>query len=132
MKTKLFWAGYGALALVLAAGCVKTVNDRTTAGMPLVKDKVEGRYDRPAEDVFIVAKKVVEKLGTLVNESTIYTQSNVVKTVEGKVNQRNVWVRIEGIEAKLTMVRVQARTKGGGADLDLAHYIDKEIAVNLK
>ena len=32
------------LALVIvSAGCVKTVNDRTTGGVPFVKDRVEAK-----------------------------------------------------------------------------------------
>jgi hypothetical protein len=133
MKTKLYWVCCGALGLSLTlAGCVRTVNDRTSLGVPLIKDRVEGRYDRSVDEIFTAAKKVVEKMGTLVNEGILYNQTNTVKTVEGRVNQANVWVRVEGIEPKLTLVVVQARTKGGAADVDLAHYIDKEIALNLK
>ena len=119
-------------ALLLGAGCVSTVNDRTTAGFPLVKDRVEGRYDRPLEPVFAAAHKVVGNLGMLVNESTLYGQTNTVKTIEGRVNQRKVYIRVESIDPKVTLVIVQARTQEGGADVDMAHYIDKEIALNLR
>jgi hypothetical protein len=67
----------------------------------------------------------------LANDSTLYNQGNVVRTVEGKVNQRSIWVRIEGIDPKITSVIVQARTRGGFADVDLAHELEKQIALKL-
>ena len=69
--------------------------------------------------------------GTLVNESILHSETNTVKTVEGKVNQRSVWVRVEAVAPNITGVAVQTRTKGGGSDLDLAHEIEKQIALKL-
>ena len=69
--------------------------------------------------------------GTLVNESILHSETNQVKTVQGKVNQCSVWVRVETVSPQLTAVSVQARTKGGGSDIDLTHEIEKEIAVKL-
>ncbi len=129
MKTKIVMAFCG--ALILAAGCVSTVNDRKTAAVPFVKDRIEGRYERPVDQVFQAAKEVVGSLGNLTNEGTLYNQTNTVKTVEGKVNQCNVWVRIEGLDPKVTSVIVQVRTKGGGADIDLAAQVEKQIALKL-
>ncbi len=111
---------------------MSTVSDRTTAGVPFIKDRVEGRYERPLERVFAASKDVIKKNGVLVNESTLYNETNTVKTVEGKVNQRTVWVRVEAIDPKVTAVVVQTRTSGGGTDLDLAHELEKEIALALK
>lgn len=120
-----------AAVLIVAAGCVSTVNDRKTSGVPFVKDKVEGMYERPVTQVFAAAKTVVSRNGTLVNETTLYNQTNDVRTVQGKINQANVWVRITGIQPKLTTVVVQTRGKGGSADLDLAHEVEKQIALEL-
>ncbi len=118
--------------LIGVVGCVSTVNERTTPGVPFVKDKIQGRYERPVEDCFNAAKDAGRSLGTLVNESTIYTTNNTtVKTVEGKVNQRNVWVRIQPVDQTVTSVVVQTRTPGGGSDLDLAAEIEKRIALKL-
>ena len=117
---------------MLTAGCVSTVNDRTTAGVPFIKDRIEGRYERPLERVFAAAKDVIKKNGVLVNESTLYNETNLVKTVEGKVSQRSVWVRVEAVDPKVTAVIVQTRTPGGGSDIDLAAQLDKEIALELK
>ncbi|MBC8096221.1 MAG: DUF3568 family protein [Akkermansiaceae bacterium] len=133
MNTKIF-AGLLGLAL-LGAGCVKTVTGGKTAAVPFIKDKIESRYERPAEQVFQAAKDVITFNGTLVHEGTLYGQTNaignMVKTVEGKVNQRTVWVRIEQVEPRISAVAVQTRTSGGGSDIDLAAEIDKQIALKL-
>lgn len=118
------------LALVVT-GCVDTVAGRKTTGVPFIKDTIEARYERPMDDVFKAAKEVIAFNGTLVNESLLYGQTNLVKTVEGRVNQRNVWVRIEQVDPKQTSVAVQTRTPGGGSDIDLAAEIDKQIALKL-
>jgi hypothetical protein len=115
----------------LSVSCVGTVGGRTTAGVPFVKDKVEGRYERPLDEVFTAAKEVIKFNGTLGTESVLHGQTNLVKTVEGKVNQRSVWVRVEQLDPKVTGVVVQTRTKGGGSDIDLAHELEKQIALKL-
>ena len=118
-------------AILVGAGCVSTVNERTSPGLPFVKDRVEGRYERSVDQVFEASKQVVKTMGVLVREGVIYGGTNEVKTVEGKVNQRNVWIKVEGIEPKITSVIVQTRTPGGGADIDLAHELEKQIALKL-
>jgi hypothetical protein len=129
MKTSIFAI---LLGLVLAgSGCVSTVDERSTAGVPFLKDRVEGRYERTVDQVAGAAKEVIKSNGVLVNETVIYGKTNTVKTVEGKVNQRSVYVRVESIDPKVTAVTVQARTSGGGSDIDLAHDIEKQIALKL-
>jgi hypothetical protein len=130
MKVNLFAILAGAALVV--AGCVSTVNERTTPGMPFVKDKIQGRYERPVDQIFAAAKDVVRENGVLINESTIYNETNAVKTVEGKVNQRNVWIRVQAVDPKYTDVTVQTRTPGGGSDIDLAAELEKQIALKLK
>lgn len=131
MKIKMnLILGVAALS-VLAAGCVRTVNDRKTAAMPFVKDKVEARYERPVAQVHDAAKQVIQFNGTLLRDSSLLGNSNTTFAVEGKVNQRTVWVRVEAIEPRLTLVQVQARTGAGLTDIDLVHEIDKQIALRL-
>jgi hypothetical protein len=131
MKTKLF-APLAILALVVfVIGCVNTVSGRKTSAVPFLKDRIEGRYERPVEEVFAAAKEVIKFNGVLVNESTLHTTTNVVRALEGKVNQRNVWVRVEEVDPKVTAVIVQVRTKAGGRDLYLAHELEKQIALKL-
>ena len=129
MKTTIFAILCG--AVLVGAGCVGTVDEHKTAGVPFIKDRITGRYERPVDQVAQAARQVVSTNGVLVNEATLYDQTNAVKTVEGKVNQRNVWVRIESIDPKVTQVTVQTRTPGGGSDIDLAAELEKEIALKL-
>jgi hypothetical protein len=129
MKTTIYAILLG--ALLAGAGCVSTVDERKTAGVPFIKDRVGGRYERSVDQVTQAAKQVVTTNGVLINESTLYNQTNAVKTVEGRVNQRTVWVRIEYVDPKVTEVTVQTRTSGGGSDIDLAHELEKQIALKL-
>ena len=129
MNTKIFAAILG--GMVLVAGCVDTVTGRKAGGVPFIKDRLEGRYERPLNQVYEAAKDVVKFNGTLISESILHTETNEVKTVEGKVNQRSVWVRIEAVDPKVTGVVVQTRTPGGVSDMDLAHEIEKQIAIKL-
>ncbi len=130
MKTIVVAAFIG--ALLLGTGCVSTVNEHSTAGVPLIKDKIEQSYPRSVDAVFEAAKAVVLEKGSLINEGTVYmSQNNAVKTVEARVNGRKVWIRAESIEPKVTKVVVQVRTSGGGSDMDLAAQINTEIALKL-
>ena len=128
---KLFLMLVGLVALVAATGCVETVGGGKTAGVPLIRDTFTGRYQRPLETVFQASKEVVKDMGVLATESTLYDQTNSVKTVQGKVNQCSIWVRVEAVDPQITEVSVQARTKGGGSDMDLAHEIEKQIGIKL-
>lgn len=110
----------------LVAGCYSTMEGRTRAGVPLAKDKIEGRYERPLAQVYPAARKVLEFNGTLRGDDT------VTKTLEARIDTRYVWVKLDEIEPNLTRVLVQARTKNGGTDIDLAHEIEKQIALQLK
>ena len=131
MKTKISLMALALAMLIGSVGCVDTVSGRKTGGVPWIKDMVEGRYERSVDQVFKASIDVVKFNGTLLNESTLHSETNIVKTVEGKINQRNVWVRVEPVDAKVTSVKVQTRTPGGISDLDLAHEIEKQIALQL-
>jgi len=131
MRMKIFLPLLTAITMVASIGCVKTMNDRSRAGVPFLKDTIEDRYDVPMERVQQAAIDVIKFNGTLVNETTLYGETNLVKTVEGKINQRDVWVRVEQEQPKVTLVKVQTRTSGGGTDIDLAHDISKQIALKL-
>ena len=128
MKIK-FLAVIAGLAIV-AAGCVGTVNGKRTGAVPFVNDRVEGRYERAPAQVYGAAKAVLSFNGTILNESTIHG-TNTVLAVEGKVNQRSVWIAVQPLDAKITSVVIQARTSGGGTDLQLCHELDKQIALKL-
>jgi hypothetical protein len=135
MKFKAF-AGLAALAVaVLVTGCVNTVTGGKTAGVPFIKDTIEARYEKPAEPVFQAARAVIAENGMLINEGTLYGQTNslgnVARTIKGKVNERMVYVRVEALDPKITATAVQTRTSAGVSDIDLAAQIDKQIALKL-
>jgi hypothetical protein len=133
MKTNFF--AVALLLAIVAAGCVSTPDNEKAPGVPFIKNKIEASYERPMEQVFQAAKEVVQYKGTLIRESTLPNQTNAVngiaKVVEGKVNQETVWVRVQQVDPRVTAVTVQTRTRGGGADIDLAAEIDKQIALKL-
>ena len=129
MKTKMLVVLLG--GLVLVAGCVSTVNDRHTPAVPFVKDKFEGRYQRSVEQVYAAAVEVIKFNGAVARESIINPGVNQVKSIEAKVNGRSVWVRVEPVDATVTSVVVQVRTKGGGSDLVLTQELQKQIAIDL-
>ena len=130
MKLKILCGLVGVLA-ILASGCVSKVSGGKAAGMPFMKDKVEGRYERPLGEVFDAAKAAISESGSLVSESIKHGETNEVKTIVGKVGQRDVYVRVVPVDATVTSVIVQTRTPGGGSDIDLAHYLEKQIALKL-
>ncbi|MGO9200619.1 MAG: DUF3568 family protein [Limisphaerales bacterium] len=129
MKTKCLVALLA--GLVATAGCVNTVTGAKTGGVPFIRDTVEGRYKLPPDVIFAAAKEVIKADGVLTSYGTSLTSTNEAKVVQGRVNERTVWVRIEPIDPQVTSVFVQTRTNGGGSDMDLAHQIDKEIAVRV-
>ena len=124
MKTRfLSWLFCG--SLLALTGCVGTIDGKHQAGVPFVKDTVEARYERPASQVWAAAKDVLAFNGTL------HVENVIGWVLEGKVDTRTVWVRVEELDPKLTRVIVQTRTKAGGADVALAGEIDKQIAIRL-
>ena len=106
-------------------GCVQTVDDRHRWGNPMTRDKMEGRYEYPVDKVFRAAKDVLQMNGQLVGENTI------INTVEGIIDTRRVWIRVDAVGDRWTRATVQARTRGGGSDLYMASEVDKQIALRL-
>ena len=119
-----------AIAAITATGCVSTVNNEHTFATTWSKDTVAGRYQRTVDQVYQAASQVIVNNGVLLTEY-IPHGTNSVRSLEGKVNQRTVWIRVEAIDPKTTQVDVQARGSFGGSDLDLVHELEKEIALQL-
>lgn len=113
------------VAAMLVGGCVTGVDGRSRAGNPFVKDRIEARYERPPLEIWEAAKDVLTYNGTL------YSQDHLKSTLEASVNDRTVWVQVIPLDSQVTQLFVQTRTKAGGADLELAGEIDKQIAVRL-
>lgn len=105
--------------------CVDTVDGRRTGAVPFTRDKVQSLYDRPSREVLAAVRDVLAYNGIITSEDTVRL------TFEANVDQRRVWVKVEQQEARLTQIIIQCRGKGGGADLDLAMFLDKQVAVRL-
>ena len=113
------------------AGCVSTVDDQKTAGLYLSRDKVSGNYKFPLHTVFEASKKALQSLGQMTRESTLLENTNQVRTLEGKVQSTDVWIRIEVVSPQVTAVTVQARSTWIGSNVPVAHEVEKQIALNL-
>lgn len=125
MKLKIL-ISFAVLAVsVLLTGCVSTVDGHMKMGMPLVKDTIESRYQFPVAKLVKAAQAVLAHNGTLVSNDTINN------TITARVDTRTVWVKVTEIDAQVSGVVVQVRTKSGAADVDLASEIDKQIALQL-
>ena len=109
----------------VAVGCQSTPEGRMRAGIPFVKDTIEGRYQRSTAQIFEAARQVLQLNGTLTSENTISS------TLEARVDNRRVIVTVDEVEPGVSRLRVEARTKAGGADVDLAAEIEKQIALRL-
>ncbi len=124
MNTKLLaWAVCG--LTVALSGCVSTIDGKQQAGVPWVNDKVEGRYERPFDQVWTATRDVLKQNGVLTVENVIG------HTYEAKVDQRTVWVLVESVSPNLTRLLIEVRTKGGGADRDLGAFLKEQVAVRL-
>jgi len=123
MKSKwMLFFSLGATALALC-GCVENLDGRHQAALGW-KDRVEGRYDRSPAEIWAATRDVLRHHGTVVSEDTLKN------TIEANVDQRKVWVKVEEVDTNVTRVYVQAR-KGLVDDLEMAAYIDKQIAIRL-
>jgi len=129
MKTKIFLAFLG--VAIMTTGCIKTVSGTRTAAVPFQKDRVEGRYQRSVDQVYQASVQDIQNNGVLVTEFIPHETTNTVRALQGRVNQRDVWISVTAVDPQITQVTVQARTKWGDSDVDLAHELEKEIALKL-
>ena len=129
MKLKFFAVLAG--AALVATGCVRTVSDTHTFATTWSQDSVAGRYQRTVDQVYQAAITVINNNGVLLTEYIPHDNTNTVRSLEGKVNQRNVWIRVEAVDPRTTQVDVQARSSWGVSDVDLTHELEKEIALQL-
>ena len=125
MRVKwIFLLGAVACAL-LTSGCYTDQAGRQRAGVPFTSDQIERRYERTAAEIWTAAKDVINYNGSL------YSEDLLTNTLEGSVNERRVWVRVEELDRHVTRVVVQARSRGGVRDLNLVAELHTQIAVRL-
>jgi len=129
MKTKFFLALAG--VAVAAAGCITTVSDTKVPGNPIGRDSVGGAYQRPLDEVYRAAIKVINADGTLKTEYIPHDTTNTARAFMGQINQNKVWVRVIAVDPQTSEITVEARTKWGNQNLDLAHEFEKEVALQL-
>jgi hypothetical protein len=127
---KTLFAVLAGVALI-ATGCVHTVSDTSTFAVSYGRDSVAGRYNRPWDQVYKAAMTVVNRNGIVTREYVPHDYTNTVRQLEGRINDRKVFVRVEQIDPKISQVDVEARTKWGRVDIDLVHELEKEIALEL-
>jgi len=132
MKIK-FLALLGCVVVALAAtGCYPKVSGGSRFGVPFAKDKVYGIYEKPVEAVYTAAVQTITDKGVIQSESTVReSATNTVRTIVGRVDQRNIYILVTPQDVNLTRIEVQARTPAGGTDLPLAHTLEKEIALRM-
>jgi hypothetical protein len=116
---------------VIATGCVHTVSDTTAFRSNFTKDIIAGRYNRTVDQVYAASVAVIQQNGVMIREFIPHNSTNTIRSLEGKVNQRNVYISVESVDPKTTQVSVQALGSWGNADLDVSHELEKEIALQL-
>ncbi len=129
MKKTIFAVFAG--AAIIVTGCVHTVSDTSTFAVSYGKDSMAGRYQRDLETVYKASVAVVQSDGVLLTEYVPHDYTNAVRSLQGRVNDCKVWIRVEQVDPKISQVDVEARTKWGRVDLDLVHELEKEIALKL-
>jgi len=133
MKTKFFAALIGIGTAAIVTGCVSTVGGTHSAAVSFGQDSLSGRYQRSLDQVYRASVQVIQNDGTLVTEYIPHDTTNNVRAFFGKVNDHNVWVRVEAVDPNtpVTEVTVQARSTWGAKDIDLVHELEKEIGLQL-
>ena len=130
MKKTIF-AGLAG-AMIIGTGCVRTVSDTHAFAVSPVQDSVADRYNRSCEQVYRASCEAIKvEGGELVREYVPHAYTNDVRQLEGRVNDRKVFIRVEQIDATISQVDVEARTPWGRTDIDLVHAIGKDIALKL-
>ena len=132
MKTKIF-AAFAGMAII-ATGCISTVSGTKTPALTWSKDRVQESYPRSVDQVYQASLQVITHNGVLITEFIPHDATNSVRALQAKVNQKNVWIRVEGLDLNkpVTSVTVQARSPAGVSDVDLASQLITDIALELQ
>ena len=67
----------------------------------------------------------------IVTEYIPHDTTNSLRSLQGKVNNKNVWVSVQAVDPGVTQVVVQSRSSMGVSDIALSHELEKEIALQL-
>ncbi len=129
MKMKFFSVLAG--AALVATGCVSTVSDTRSPAVTWSTDQITQRYQRSLDQVYQAAVTVIQNNGVVLTEYIPHDTTNSVRSLSGKVNQRNVWVRVEAVDPKITQLTIQARSTWGVSDVALSSQLVTEVALQL-
>lgn len=129
MKLKLF--AVVALAAVAVTGCVSTVNDSHSFATTWSQDTITARYNRSMDKVYQASVQVIANNGVLIREYITPGTNSVIRSLEAKVQQKKVWIRVNAVDANTSQVEVQARNSWGASEVGLASEINTEIALQL-
>jgi hypothetical protein len=129
---KIIFAALAGIILV-NAGCVSTVSDTSSPAMTWSTDKITARYQRSVDQVYSAAVAVIKNNGELLTEYIPHDSTNTVRALYGKVNQKNVWVRVEAVDPNtpITQLTIQSRSSMGVSDVSLASELVTEVALQL-
>jgi hypothetical protein len=127
---KLIFATLAGIVIV-TAGCVSTVTDTSSPALTWSTDKISARYQRSLDQVYSAAVTVVNNNGKVLTEYIPHDTTNSVRALSGKVNDKNVWVRVEAVDPKITELTIQARSSWGVSDVGLASELVTEVALQL-
>lgn len=125
MKLNFFAVLAACVAVLFLSGCVNTLDGRKRGGVPFQTDRAEGRYQRPVADLWTAAQDVLKYHGKVTSVDTAR------QSLQGNVDERDVWIAVSAVDSNISKVLVQARSKAGFADYQMAAYLEKEIAVRL-
>ena len=129
---KLFLAALAGIVIV-TAGCVSTVTDTSSPALTWSTDKISARYQRSVDQVYSAAVTVIQNNGQVLTEYIPHDTTNTVRALSGKVNQKNVWVRVEAVDLNkpITALTIQARSSWGVSDVALSSELVTEVALQL-
>jgi hypothetical protein len=94
-------------------------------------DQISARYQRSIEQVYQAAVTVIQNNGVVISEYIPHDTTNSVRALTGKVNQRNVWVRVEAVDSSITQLTIQSRSSWGVSDVALSSELVTEVALQL-
>jgi uncharacterized protein DUF3568 len=129
MKLKIFAVLAG--IAIITSGCVSTVSNTHTAAITWSKDNLSQRYERTLDQAYQASVAVIQSNGVLITEYIPHDSTNSVRSLQGKVNEKNVWIRVEAIDPKTTEVTVQVRSTWGVSDVSLASELLTQVALQL-
>lgn len=119
-----------AMAFCLA-GCVSKVTQDNPGKTSAYRDRIEAKFQQPAQTVFDAAKRAFNSYGNITRESASVSSAAQLCYIEGTLNQDRVYIRIEGVAPSGSKMIVQIRAPLGGTNLQMANELVKRTEFEL-